>query len=352
MIVVMKSGTPEGEVSRVGDELSTWGLTPEKIVGKHKVVIGLVGETASLNPEQIQEISPWIESVLRVEQPFKRASLDYRHGEYSEVVVPTPNGDVAFGYNHPVVVVAGPCSVENEEMIVETAKKVKAAGAKFLRGGAYKPRTSPYAFQGHGESALELLAAARDASGLGIITEVMDTADLDVLAEVADVVQIGARNMQNFALLKKVGAQSKPVLLKRGMSATITEWLMAAEYILAAGNPHVILCERGIRTFDREYARNVLDLSVLPVLRSLTHLPIMIDPSHGTGKAEYVPSMAKAAIAAGTDSLMIEVHPNPAKALSDGPQSLTPEKFSSLMAELSVFGKAVNRWPQPEAILA
>jgi 3-deoxy-7-phosphoheptulonate synthase len=352
MIVVMKSGTPEGEVSRVGDELSTWGLTPEKIVGKHKVVIGLVGETASLNPEQIQEISPWIESVLRVEQPFKRASLDYRHGEYSEVVVPTPNGDVAFGYNHPVVVVAGPCSVENEEMIVETAKKVKAAGAKFLRGGAYKPRTSPYAFQGHGESALELLAAARDASGLGIITEVMDTADLDVLAEVADVVQIGARNMQNFALLKKVGAQSKPVLLKRGMSATITEWLMAAEYILAAGNPHVILCERGIRTFDREYARNVLDLSVLPVLRSLTHLPIMIDPSHGTGKAEYVPSMAKAAIAAGTDSLMIEVHPNPAKALSDGPQSLTPEKFSNLMAELSVFGKAVNRWPQPEAILA
>ena len=352
MIVVMKSGTPEGEITRIGDELSTWGLTPEKIVGKHKVVIGLVGETASLNPEQIQEISPWIESVLRVEQPFTRASLDFRHGEYSEVIVPTPNGDVVFGNNHPVVVVAGPCSVENEEMIVETAKKVKAAGAKFLRGGAYKPRTSPYAFQGHGESALELLAQARKASGLGIMTEVMDTADLDKIAEFADVLQIGARNMQNFSLLKKVGAQSKPVLLKRGMSATITEWLMAAEYILAAGNPNVILCERGIRTFDRQYARNVLDLSVLPVLRSLTHLPIMIDPSHGTGKAEYVPSMAKAAIAAGTDSLMIEVHPNPAKALSDGPQSLTPEKFSNLMTELAVFGNAVNRWEQPQAILA
>jgi 3-deoxy-7-phosphoheptulonate synthase len=352
MIVVIKPGTSQEEVSRIEEDLSSWGLTPEKIVGKHKVVIGLVGETASLNPEQIQEISPWIETVLRVEQPFKRASLDYRHGEYSEVVVPTPNGDVLIGRNNPVVVVAGPCSVENEDMIITTAQKVKAAGAKFLRGGAYKPRTSPYAFQGHGESALGLLAAARDASGLGIITEVMDTADLDILAEVADVIQVGARNMQNFALLKKVGAQSKPVLLKRGMSATITEWLMAAEYILAAGNPNVILCERGIRAFDSEYARNVLDLSVLPVLRSLTHLPIMIDPSHGTGKAEYVPSMAKAAIAAGTDSLMIEVHPNPAKALSDGPQSLTPDKFSNLMGELAVFGNAVNRWEKPEAVLA
>ncbi|GAB4301894.1 MAG: 3-deoxy-7-phosphoheptulonate synthase [Geminocystis sp.] len=352
MIVVMKVGTPEPEITRVSDELATWGLTPEKIVGQHKVVIGLVGETASLNPEQIQEISPWIESVLRVEQPFKRASLDYRHGQPSDVVVPTPNGDVVFGLNHPVVVVAGPCSVENEEMIVETAKRVKAAGAKFLRGGAYKPRTSPYAFQGHGESALELLAAAREATGLGIITEVMDTADLDKIAEVADVLQVGARNMQNFSLLKKVGAQSKPVLLKRGMSATISEWLMAAEYILAGGNSNVILCERGIRTFDREYARNVLDLSVIPVLRSLTHLPIMIDPSHGTGKAEYVPSMAMAAIAAGTDSLMIEVHPNPAKALSDGPQSLTPDRFTQVMQELSVIGKTLNRWESPEAVLA
>ncbi|WP_330204760.1 3-deoxy-7-phosphoheptulonate synthase [Cyanobacterium sp. Dongsha4] len=352
MIVVMKVGTPEPEITRVGDELATWGLTPEKIVGQHKVVIGLVGETASLNPEQIQEISPWIESVLRVEQPFKRVSLDYRHGQPSDVVVPTPNGDVVFGLNHPVVVVAGPCSVENEEMIVETAKRVKAAGAKFLRGGAYKPRTSPYAFQGHGESALELLAAAREATGLGIITEVMDTADLDKIAEVADVLQVGARNMQNFSLLKKIGAQSKPVLLKRGMSATISEWLMAAEYILAGGNSNVILCERGIRTFDREYARNVLDLSVIPVLRSLTHLPIMIDPSHGTGKAEYVPSMAMAAIAAGTDSLMIEVHPNPAKALSDGPQSLTPDRFVQVMQELSVIGKTLNRWESPEAVLA
>lgn len=351
MIVVMKVGSPEPEVARITHELETWGLTPEKIVGKHKVVLGLVGDTVDLDPLNIQEISPWIEQVLRVEKPYKRTSREYRHGEASDIVVPTPNGDVHFSEHHPIVIVAGPCSVENEAMIVETARRVKAAGAQFLRGGAYKPRTSPYAFQGHGESALGLLAAARDATGLGIITEVMDAADLPALAEVADVVQVGARNMQNFSLLKKVGAQPKPVLLKRGMSATIEEWLMAAEYILAAGNPNVILCERGIRTFDRQYARNTLDLSVLPVLRSLTHLPIMIDPSHGTGRAEYVPAMAKAAIAAGADSLMIEVHPNPAKALSDGPQSLTPDRFDRLVQEMAVIAKACDRW-QPAVALA
>ncbi len=349
MIVVMKVGSPEVEIDRICEELREWGLTPEKIIGKHKVVMGLVGDTASLDPLQLQEISPWIEQVLRVEKPYKRTSLEFRHGEHSEVVVPTPNGAVTFGCNRPVVIIAGPCSVENETMIVETAKAVKAAGASFLRGGAYKPRTSPYSFQGHGESALDLLATARDATGLGIITEVMDTVDVDRVAEVADILQVGARNMQNFPLLKKVGAQDKPVFLKRGMSATIDEWLMAAEYILAAGNNNVILCERGIRTFDRKYARNTLDLSVLPVLRSLTHLPIAIDPSHGTGKAEYVPSMAKAAIAAGTDALMIEVHPNPAKALSDGPQSLTFKAFASLTAELAVVGQAVGRWEQPQA---
>jgi len=351
MIVVMKIGSPEAEINRIDEELTSWGLTPEKIIGKHKVVIGLVGDTADLDPLQIQEISPWIEQVLRVEQPYKRASRQFRHGEASEVVVNTPDGAVTFGEHHPLVVVAGPCSVENEEMIVETAQRVKAAGAKFLRGGAYKPRTSPYAFQGHGESALDLLAKAREVSGLGVITEVMDAAELDKIAEVADVVQVGARNMQNFSLLKKVGAQPKPVLLKRGMSSTIEEWLMAAEYILAAGNPNVILCERGIRTFDRQYTRNTLDLSVVPVLRKLTHLPIMIDPSHGVGWAEFVPAMAMAAIASGTDSLMIEVHPNPKKALSDGPQSLTPERFDQLMQELSVVGKAMGRWPQPAVAL-
>jgi 3-deoxy-7-phosphoheptulonate synthase len=351
MIIVMRSGAPSEEIDRVSSEFQDWGLDPEKIVGKHKVVIGLVGDTASLDPIQMQEISPWIEQVLRVEQPFKRASREYRHGEPSEIIIPTPNGDVAIGEHHPIAVVAGPCSVENEAMIIETAKRVQAAGAKFLRGGAYKPRTSPYAFQGHGESALELLAAARDASGLGIITEVMDTADLDKIVEVADVVQVGARNMQNFALLKKVGSQEKPVLLKRGMSATIEEWLMAAEYILAAGNPNVILCERGIRTFDRQYTRNHLDLSAVPVLRTLTHLPIMMDPSHGTGWAQYVPTMAKAAIAAGTDSLMIEVHPTPQKALSDGPQSLTPDQFDALMQDIQPLCTVMGRAEKPEPAL-
>jgi 3-deoxy-7-phosphoheptulonate synthase len=349
MIVVMKSGTPLAEIERVSQEIRSWDITPEKLEGTHKVVIGLVGDTAEIDPRQIQNLSPLIEQVLRVKKPFKRASKEFRNGEASEVVVPTPNGPVTFGQNHPLVVVAGPCSVENEEMIVETAQTVKAAGAQFLRGGAYKPRTSPYAFQGHGESALELLAKAREVTGLGIITEVMDTADIEKVASVADVVQIGARNMQNFSLLKKVGTTLKPVLLKRGLAATIEDWLMAAEYILAAGNPNVILCERGIRTFDQQYTRNTLDISAIPVLRTLTHLPIMIDPSHATGFSEFVPTMAMAAIAAGADSLMIEVHPNPAKALSDGPQSLTIEAFEQLMLELAPLGKFFGRWAKNDS---
>lgn len=343
MIVVTKIGTPAAEIDRICDELSSWGLSPEKIVGKHKVVLGLVGETASLDCHRIQELSDWIETVLKVERPFKRASREYRQNESSTIIVPTPNGDVAIGENQSLVIVAGPCSVENEEMIVQTAMRVKAAGAHFLRGGAYKPRTSPYAFQGHGESALSLLAAARQASGLGIITEVMDTADIEKIAEVADVLQIGARNMQNFSLLKQVGKQNKPVLLKRGLAATIEDWLMAAEYILAEGNSQVILCERGIRTFDREYTRNTLDLAAIPVLRKLTHLPIMVDPSHGTGWSEFVPSMSLAAIAAGVDSLMIEVHPNPKRALSDGPQSLNFEDFEKLMTKINRMAEVMGR---------
>jgi 3-deoxy-7-phosphoheptulonate synthase len=351
MIVVLKPGTPQIEIDRISQEIQkTWALEVEAIVGKHKVILGLLGETATLDRFALQEVSPWIEQILRIEQPFKRVSRNFHYGEASEIAVPTPNGVVTFSEHHPIVIIAGPCSVENEAMIIATAQRVKAAGAKFLRGGAYKPRSSPYAFQGHGESALALLAAARAATGLGIVTEVMDTADLAAVADVADIVQVGARNMQNFSLLKKVGAQDKPVLLKRGMSATIDEWLMAAEYIMAAGNPNVILCERGIRTFDAKYVRNTLDLSVIPVLRTLTHLPIVIDPSHGTGKSEFVAPMAAAAIAAGADSLMIEVHPNPAKALSDGPQSLTPESFDQLMQQLAPLGKLVDRWAKPALV--
>ncbi|WP_013322477.1 3-deoxy-7-phosphoheptulonate synthase [Gloeothece verrucosa] len=352
MIIVIKSGTPSVEINRLSQEISSvWGITPEIVPGKHKVIIGLIGDTATLDPHRIQELSPCIEQVLKIEKDYKRVSREYRHGQASEVAVPTPNGVVYFGEHHPVVLIAGPCAVESEAAIVSTAKRIKAAGGSLLRGGAYKPRTSPYAFQGHGESALEMLAIAREASGLGIITEVMDTADVSRVAKVADIIQVGARNMQNFSLLKKVGAQDKPVLLKRGPSATIDEWLMAAEYIVAAGNPNVILCERGIRTFDRQYTRNLLDLSAVPVLRSLTHLPIAIDPSHGTGKSQLVPTMAKAAMAVGADSLMIEVHPNPAKALSDGPQSLTPDQFEALSKELEMVGKVLNRWPQPVAAL-
>lgn len=343
MIVILKSDSPKIEINRVIQELSNLNLLVEKIMGKQKIVIGLIGDTSELDPQQIQEISPFIEQVLRIDKPFKRTSRDFHHGESTEVVVSTPNGMVAFGEHCPVVHVAGPCSVENEEMIKETAQKLNLAGVEFLRGGAYKPRTSPYVFQGHGEKALELLAIARAETGLGIITEVMNAEDLPKVAEVADILQIGARNMHNSSLLKKVGEQQKPVLLKRGLSATIDEWLLAAEYILVAGNPNVILCERGIRSFDRQYTRNILDLSAIPVLRSLTHLPIMVDPSHGTGKAELVAPMAKAAIAAGADALMIEVHPNPAQALSDGPQSLTTEQYDELMLDLRLLSQTMGR---------
>jgi 3-deoxy-7-phosphoheptulonate synthase len=352
MIIVIKHNVPEIEIRNISRALhDQWGINSEKIVGRNRIIIGLIGDTSEVDASQLQKMSPWIEQVIRIEQPFKRVSREFRHGESSEVRVKTPNGVISFGEHSPLVITAGPCSVESEDMIVETAKRVKAAGAHFLRGGAYKPRSSPYSFQGYGESALELLAAARAATGLGIITEVMDSSDLAQVAEVADVVQVGARNMQNFSLLKKVGAQDKPVLLKRGMAATIDEWLLAAEYLLAAGNPNVILCERGIRTFDAKYARNTLDLSTIPVLRSLTHLPIMIDPSHGTGRSEYVPSMVMAAIAAGTDSLMIEVHPNPAKAMSDGPQSLTPEQFDELMPQITKMSKTADRWVEPALAL-
>ncbi len=335
MILIFSKKTPPSEIEKVSQEIETWeNIVPEKLIDRHQNALALWGETTSINPDEIRHISPFIEEICLIEKPYKRASLEFSQGEYSNVTVKTPTGAVAFGKNQPLVIIGGPCSVENSEMILQTARAIKATGGHFLRGGAYKPRTSPYAFQGHGEDALKLLAQAKEATGLGIITEVMDIADVDRVGLVADILQIGARNMYNYPLLRKVGSRNKPVLLKRGLSATIEEWLMAAEYILDAGNPNVILCERGIRGFDRKYTRNILDLSVIPVLRSLTRLPIVIDPSHATGKSEYVPKMAMAAIAAGADSLMIEVHPNPALALSDGPQSLTLENFVRLMQDM------------------
>ncbi len=343
MIVIIKPATPQIEIQRISHEVANFNVKVEKTEGNQKIILGLIGETSTLDLRQIQQISPYIEKVIRIEKPFKRVSREFRNGQASAVTVSTPNGIVTFGEAFPLVHIAGPCSVESEEMIVAIAKQLKATGAKFLRGGAYKPRTSPYAFQGHGESALHWLATARQETGLGIITEVMDGDELPQIAEVADIIQIGARNMQNFSLLKKVGRQDKPVLLKRGLSATIEDWLMSAEYILAEGNPNVILCERGIRTFDRQYTRNTLDLSVVPVLRTLTHLPITLDPSHGTGKAEYVPAMALGAIAVGADSLMIEVHPNPAQALSDGPQSLTPQAYATLMQKMVTLSETLGR---------
>lgn len=344
MIIVMKPDTPIPEIEQINQKLRNWNVTPEKISNHHEPLIALIGDTAEIDPKQIQQLSPFIEKIMRINKPFKRVSREFKNGKASKVLVETPNGFVTFSQEDSIVAIAGPCSVENEEMIVETALRVKAAGAQFLRGGAYKPRTSPYSFQGHGEKALELLARVRGVANLGIVTEVMDTADLDKVAQVADIIQIGSRNMQNFSLLKKLGTINKPILLKRGLAATIEDWLMAAEYILAAGNPNVILCERGIRTFDSQYTRNTLDLSAIPVLRSLTHLPIMIDPSHATGHADYVMPMTKAAITAGADSIMVEVHPNPVQALSDGPQSLTIEQYEQLMREIPIIAQAVGRW--------
>jgi 3-deoxy-7-phosphoheptulonate synthase len=277
-----------------------------------------------------------VESVTPILQPFKLASREVHHGN-SVVHV----GAAAIG-GSKIVVMAGPCSVESREQVLDVAAKVKAAGAAVLRGGAFKPRTSPYAFQGLEEEGLKLLAEAKRETGLPVITEVMEPDKVDVVAETADILQIGARNVQNFSLLRRVGAAGKPVLLKRGMSTSIQEWLLSAEYVLSGGNPNVILCERGIRTFETA-TRFTLDLNAVPVLKKLTHLPIVVDPSHGTGHWEYVESMAMAAVAAGADGLIVEVHPRPEEALSDGPQSLKPEKFAALMGRVRKIARAMDR---------
>jgi len=335
MFVTMKPHATQAEFDAVVEKIRSLGLTPHPIPGAQRVAIGITGNKGSLDPGQFETL-PGVAEAIRVSQPFKLVSREVKEEDTVIDVGGVPLGGRA------LVVMAGPCSVESREQILETARAVKAAGARFLRGGAFKPRTSPYEFQGLAEEGLKLLALAREETGLKVVTEVMDAETLPMVADYADVLQIGARSMQNFSLLKQLGAVRKPVLLKRGASATIKEWLMAAEYIVSRGNYAVALCERGIRTFET-MTRNTLDLNAVPVLKALTHLPVIVDPSHGIGLRAHVPAMARAGVAAGADGLIIEVHPRPDRALSDGHQSLTPPEFGELMRQVGVIAGAVGR---------
>ncbi len=321
MIAVMKHGVTEGQMGNLIDWFKEQGVNVSVTKGEFQTIIGLIGDTSKLDVDLIESLDI-VESVKRVSDPFKKANRKF-HPENSVVTV----GNTSVG-GDIFTMIAGPCSVESEEQIIEVANAVKAAGATMLRGGAFKPRTSPYDFQGMRAEGIELLLEAKKATGLPIVTEIMNANHLHLFEEV-DVIQVGARNMQNFELLKELGKTNKPILLKRGLANTIKEWLMSAEYIMAGGNENVILCERGIRTYET-YTRNTLDLSAVPLLRGLTHLPIVVDPSHATGVSKLVLPMACAATAAGADGLMIEVHNNPAKALCDGAQSLTPAQFAGV----------------------
>ncbi len=336
MIIVLKAGTSEEDIEEVARRVRAMGYTPHMIRGELRTVIGAVGDERGKEDLLSLQNLESVESVQRVLQPFKLASREVK-GEPTQVRV---NG-VVIGGPH-VVVMAGPCSVESRDQVLEVAARVRAAGARILRGGAFKPRTSPYAFQGLEHEGLKLLAEAKRETGLPVVTEVMEPEKVPLVAEYADILQVGARNVQNFSLLKRVAEAGKPVLLKRGMATSIQEWLLSAEYILSGGNPNVILCERGIRTFETA-TRFTLDLNAVPVLKKLTHLPVVVDPSHGTGHWEYVTAMAQAGVAAGADGLIIEVHPRPAEALSDGPQSLKPERFAELMQRLRRIARAVDR---------
>jgi 3-deoxy-7-phosphoheptulonate synthase len=335
MLVVMHRQATAADIERVVEVIRAQGLTPHVLPGPTRTAIGMTGNTAAIDPELFEGL-PGVVEAIRVTKPFKLASREMKP---DDTVIPLTQGTIGGG---TFTVIAGPCSVENETMLLRTAEYLRERGVRFLRAGAYKPRTSPYAFQGLGRQGLRILAQARQRFGLGIVTELMDTEETEAVAEVADIIQIGARNMQNFALLRRVGRCRKPVLLKRGLCATLEEWLMAAEYVLAEGNYQVILCERGVRTFS-DHSRNTLDLSVIPPAKAWSHLPILVDPSHGTGKRAYVPPMALAALAAGADGLLIEVHPEPDKALSDGPQSLDFPAFDQLWQQLHRLAAVLNR---------
>jgi 3-deoxy-7-phosphoheptulonate synthase len=336
MLVVMKHGASEAQICNVVEVIESLGYDAKAMPGKQRTTVGLMGNDGRVDSSRIQGLDGVLEIIL-VTKPYKQVSREWRE---VDTIVQVGEG-VSFG-GSSVPVIAGPCSVESESQIMDVAHQLKNSGASLLRGGAFKPRTSPYSWQGLGEEGLEMLARAREATGLGIVTEVMDKDHVELVCQYADIVQIGTRNMQNYPLLRKIGQCGKPVLLKRGMSATITELLLAAEYLFAEGNQQVILCERGIRSFDNN-TRNLLDLSAIPVVKGLSHLPIIADPSHGTGVRDKVTPMARAAVAAGADGLMVEVHPNPAEALSDGAQSLYPDQFSDLMREIQAIGKAIGR---------
>lgn len=337
MIIVMQEGAARREIEDVMREIERLGYKPHPIYGVERTVIGAIGDERGKARLQMLETSPGVERVIPILKPYKLAGKELHKEKTLVQVAPA----VAFGGKR-IHVIAGPCSVESLEQICETAQAVKAAGASVLRGGAYKPRSSPYSFQGLEEEGLQMLAAARAQTGLPIDTEVMKESLVELVAAHADIIQIGTRNMQNYDLLKAVGQQRKPVLLKRGLANTIAEWLLSAEYIMAQGNMNVILCERGIRTFENA-TRNTLDLSAVAVLKRESHLPVVVDPSHGTGHAEYVEDMALAAIAAGADGLIIEVHPNPHEAWSDGAQSLKPGAFSALMHKARAVAAAIGR---------
>jgi 3-deoxy-7-phosphoheptulonate synthase len=336
MIIVMAPDATPEQVEKVEDLIRELGYTPHEIAGVERKVIGAVGDERGKDRLQSIETMGGVESVFPILKPYKLASRE---------VKPTASviraGGVDIG-GPAIAIIAGPCSVESKEQICTTANLVKSAGANFLRGGAYKPRTSPYSFQGMEEDGLKLLAAAKEVSGLPIVTEVMNPREIDLVAKYADIIQVGARNMQNFSLLKELGRIDKPILLKRGMMNTIQEFLMSAEYVLSEGNNKLILCERGIRTFETS-TRNTLDISCIPVLKKETHLPVIVDPSHATGHWEMVESMSRASIAAGADGLIIEVHPDPVRAFSDGPQSLKPAKFARLMENLRPFAELMGR---------
>jgi len=335
VIVVMEEGAAAAQVERVVAHLETMGFSVHRSLGGTRIVLGVVGDSAGCDPQLIQTFDG-VHEVLKVTEPFKLASRAFR----PQGTVITLD-DVRLGGDE-VIVMAGPCSAETEEQVHASAAAVRRAGAKILRGGAYKPRSSPYSFQGLGEEGLRMLRDAATAQNMKLVSEVMDTSQIDVVSRYADILQVGARNMQNFSLLRELGHARKPVLLKRGISATIEEWLLSAEYVLGGGNADVILCERGIRTFET-YTRNTLDISAIPIVKKLSHLPIIVDPSHGTGRRDKVAPMARAAVAAGAARRIIEVHVDPDHALSDGAQSLFPSQFDRLMAELRIIAPAIGR---------